>query len=168
MTKDWVGNYNSVYKTLGASSHSKEEREKDDYYATDPIAIDKLLQVIELPNYVWEPACGEGHLSERLIEHGKVVYSSDIRNRGYDRQAEECDFFSKDIPPFVEPFAIVTNPPYKCAQEFVEKAMEFLYDGECCCMLLKLTFFEGMRRKELFEKYPPPFGLCVRKTSYVC
>ena len=42
---DWVGNGNSVYKTLGASNHTDKEREKDDYYATDPIAIDKLLTV---------------------------------------------------------------------------------------------------------------------------
>jgi len=46
---DWVGNGNSVYKTLGASNHTDKEREKDDYYATDPIAIDKLLTV-ERPN----------------------------------------------------------------------------------------------------------------------
>lgn len=67
---DWVGNGNSVYKTLGASNHTDKEREKDDYYATDPIAIDKLLTV-ERPNEnVWECACGAGHLSERLKEHG--------------------------------------------------------------------------------------------------
>ena len=61
--KDWVGNGNSVYKTLGASNHTDKEREKDDYYATDPIAIDKLLTV-ETPNKnVWECACGAGHLS---------------------------------------------------------------------------------------------------------
>ena len=58
---DWVGNGNSVYKTLGASNHTDKEREKDDYYATDPIAIDKLLTV-ERPNEnVWECACGAGH-----------------------------------------------------------------------------------------------------------
>lgn len=57
---DWVGNRNSVYKTLGASNHTDKEREKDDYYATDPIAIDKLLTV-ERPNEnVWECACGAG------------------------------------------------------------------------------------------------------------
>ena len=46
---DWIGNKNSVYKTLGASNHTDKEREKDDYYATDPITIDKLLTV-ERPN----------------------------------------------------------------------------------------------------------------------
>lgn len=44
-SKDWSGNVNSVWKTLGASNHTENEREADDYYATDPIAIDKLLEV---------------------------------------------------------------------------------------------------------------------------
>lgn len=43
--KDWTGNTKSVYSTLGASSHSKEEREQNDYYATDPIALEKLLEM---------------------------------------------------------------------------------------------------------------------------
>lgn len=56
--KDWNGNGNSIYKTLGASNHTDKERAENDYYATDPIAIDKLLKVEELSNYVWEPAVG--------------------------------------------------------------------------------------------------------------
>ena len=28
MNKDWVGNSNSVYKTLGASNHCKEDKKK--------------------------------------------------------------------------------------------------------------------------------------------
>lgn len=40
---DWIGNSKSVYSTLGASSHSEKERETNDYYATDPYAIDILI-----------------------------------------------------------------------------------------------------------------------------
>lgn len=60
--KDWNGNSNSIYKTLGASNHTDKERAENDYYATDPVAIDKLLKVEELSNYVWEPAVGGGTL----------------------------------------------------------------------------------------------------------
>lgn len=92
---DWVGNRNSVYKTLGASNHTDKEREKDDYYATDPIAIDKLLTV-ERPNEnVWECACGAGHLSERLKEHGYNVLSTDIIDRGYADTYKTVDFFER-------------------------------------------------------------------------
>lgn len=41
--KDWTGNQASIFATLGASNHTDKEREMDDYYATDPYAIDVLL-----------------------------------------------------------------------------------------------------------------------------
>ena len=33
---DWTGNKTSVYANLAASSHSEQEREQNDYYATPP------------------------------------------------------------------------------------------------------------------------------------
>ena len=44
MGKDWTGNGKSIFTTLGASNHTETEREINDYYATDPIAVDALLQ----------------------------------------------------------------------------------------------------------------------------
>ena len=41
---DWTGNSKSIYTTLGASNHTDKDREQNDCYATDPIAIDVLLQ----------------------------------------------------------------------------------------------------------------------------
>lgn len=55
---------------------------------------------------------------------------------------------------------IITNPPYRYAQEFIEKAHSLIYDNHKIAMFLKLTFLEGQKRKKLFEKYPP-------KTIYV-
>ena len=96
--KDWSGNANSIWKTLGASNHTDEEREADDYYATDPIAIDKLLSVEKPNTNIWECACGAGHLSERLKQHGYSVYSTDIVERGYCDKL--IDFLANDsVPP---------------------------------------------------------------------
>lgn len=153
---DWTGNKNSIYKTIGATNHTDGNREKDDYYATDPIAIDKLLTV-EQPNHcIWECACGGGHLSERLTELGYYVCSSDIVDRKYKRLTVIEDFLKAKTVPFHNPFDIVTNPPYKYAKEFVLKALEMLSVGCKCYMFLKLTFLEGKARfKELFSKYRP-------------
>lgn len=41
--KDWTGNRKSTFVTLGASNHTDKVREKDDFYATDPVAVDKLF-----------------------------------------------------------------------------------------------------------------------------
>lgn len=50
---------------------------------------------------------------------------------------------------------IVTNPPYKLAQEFIEHALEIVSEGSKVCMFLKVQFLEGKQRKEFFKKYPP-------------
>ena len=52
---------------------------------------------------------------------------------------------------------IITNPPYSMAKEFIERALELVEDGRKVAMLLKLTFLESKKRRELFEKYPPKY-----------
>ena len=56
--KDWKGNSKSTFVNIGASSHSATIREANDYYATDPTAIDDLFQVETFDENVWECAGG--------------------------------------------------------------------------------------------------------------
>lgn len=49
---------------------------------------------------------------------------------------------------------IVTNPPYKIAKEFIERALKIIQPGRKVCMFLKLTFLEGKERKQFFLKNP--------------
>ena len=58
--KDWVGNQKSIYTTLGASNHVEEEREINDYYATDPATLQPLLKKESISHHIWECACGGG------------------------------------------------------------------------------------------------------------
>lgn len=83
MSKDWKGNGNSIFKIISASNHSQSDRAEHEFYATSPDAIDALASKIDIPEYVMEPCCGEGHLSERLIALGHKVWSYDIVDRGY-------------------------------------------------------------------------------------
>lgn len=154
--KDWTGNFNSIYKTLGASNHTDAEREKHDYYATEPKAVEILLQKEKFHPYVWECACGEGHISQVLESHGYRVKSSDIIDRGY-KDTEIIDFLkvTKKDTENDHSRDIITNPPYKYAKEFVEKALEISMDNTKIAMFLKLTFLEGQARKKMFEKSPP-------------
>lgn len=64
MAKDWTGNKKSTFVTLGASNHTDKERQKEDYYATDPIAARLLLEVEPFEGKIWECACGEKHLAD--------------------------------------------------------------------------------------------------------
>lgn len=158
---DWTGNYKSIYTTLGASNHTSEEREQHDYYATEPKAVEFLLENESFCHYVWECACGEGHISKVLLNAGYDVKSTDLIDRGFEG-TEVLDFLKTDVEYRKRDFSrdIITNPPYKYAKEFVEHALEISMDTTKIAMFLKLTFLEGQARKKMFEKYPP-------KTIYV-
>lgn len=149
---DWTGNENSVFKTLGASSHTSEEREQHDYYATQPKATGILLDNEYFSGRVWEPAVGGGHVADVLKERGYAVKCSDLIDRGYPN-TEVCDFLA--ISDYTNTDDIITNPPYKYAKEFVEKALEISVPGTKVAMFLKLQFLEGQARKELFLTNPP-------------
>lgn len=156
LSKDWTGNKKSIFATLAASNHTNKEREINDYYATEPRALELLLQLENFSPYVWECACGEGHLSEVLKSHGYKVRSSDLINRGYPG-TEKLDFFDvkkEDIKNDVSR-DIITNPPYKYAKQFVEHALDISLYGTKIAMFLKVQFLEGKARRVLFDKHPP-------------
>lgn len=156
--KDWTGNSRSAHATLGARNYALEERETNDYYATEPKALELLLEKEEFSENIWECACGEGHLSKVLKNHGHKVFSTDLIDRGYGLGG--IDFLQWDSPYDGD---IITNPPYRYALEFVEKALEVVTDGHKVAMFLKLQFLEGKARRAFFEKAPPPKGLCIFK-----
>lgn len=110
MDKDWIGNKNSTFVQLGSSNHSDKDREINDYYATDPKALEIFLDKLkedrfELHNNIWEPACGEGHLSKVLTKRGYNVYSSDLINRGYGWQSDFLKVTNTNLK-----VDILTNP----------------------------------------------------------
>ena len=80
---DWTGDKNSVYKTLGASNHTEENRQNEDYYATDPKAGEMLMELEKFNKNIWECACGEGHLSMVFAKHAYDVKSTDLIDRGF-------------------------------------------------------------------------------------
>lgn len=148
---DWTGNKNSIFKTLGASNHTEKERQANDYYATDPIAAELLLQQEEFLHDIWECASGENHLADVFKKHGHNVRTSDIVKR--TPTTEEYDFLSMDNTSWNGD--IITNPPYKLATEFIYKALSILREGNKVAMFLKVQFMEGKERKHLFTNFPP-------------
>jgi hypothetical protein len=154
---DWSGNSKAIYSTLGASNHSNDEREINDYYATDPKAMKLLLELESFDNKIWEPACGENHLTKVLREHGHTVRTSDLIIRTDD--VEQLDFLSPSNNTKWDG-DIITNPPYSYAAQFAEKALSLLNPGHKLAMFLKIQFLEGQSRREFFRLNPP-------KTIYV-
>lgn len=83
-----------------------------DFYATPPIIITELLRKEVLEGDIWEPACGDGKISEVLKEKGYNVFSSDLYDRGYGdvvnflNSNRMCD-------------TIITNPPFDLIDRFL-------------------------------------------------
>jgi predicted RNA methylase len=134
----------------GVGLASKAERGFE-FYRT-PIEATRALIAIEgdrIPHCVWEPACGDGAIAFPLSEAGRSVFATDIIDRGYGCVG---DFLTFETDPRMS--AVVTNPPFSAAQEFVDKAFSFP-SIHYCALLLRLAFLESQKRKGWFEANPP-------------
>ena len=81
MNKDWTGNKASYVTTNGFSNNREYERQSEDYYATEPKAVELLLELEDFSNmHIWECACGGGSLSDAMIKTGLKVYSTLVNN----------------------------------------------------------------------------------------
>lgn len=147
--RDWTGNRTTSIVTTGGHNFSKHERETNDFYATDPKAIDMLLRYEKFDKNIWECACGKGHLSKRLTFHGHNVKSSDLIDRGFGEPGVDflkcTDKFDGDI---------LTNPPYRYADDFVLKGLELAKHK--LALFLRIQYLEGKARyNNIYSKTPP-------------
>jgi len=148
--KDWKGNRSSKYVLLGASNHTEKPRAVHDFYATDPTAVLRLAAVKPLPHIIYECACGEGHISKALISLNHQVFSTDLINRGYGIGG--VDFLKVQSLP-TGCTCILTNPPYKYTNEFIEHALELLPVGGEVIFLLNINILAGKERYRRFYQY---------------
>ena len=146
MIKDWTGN-----SSVRNCNKRSADAEPHDYYATEPRAVDLLLENEAFAGPIWEPACGEGHISKVLAGRRYEVHSTDLVDRGYG--TPDVDFLNSGVATWDGD--IITNPPYKYAKEFVEEALRVVTPGHKVAMFLKLTFLEGQARRTLFQLSPP-------------
>lgn len=111
-----------------------------------------------MPPVIWEPACGEGHISKVLQAHGYQVISTDLVYRGFG-DPEPLDFLKETLDGFEGD--IITNPPYSTGLEFVQRALESVRPGGKVAMFLKVQFLEGQKRGAFFKNTPPPYSLHI-------
>lgn len=159
MAKDKNKKTHDVHVILASSNHTDEKRSDNDFYATPPSAVRKLLELETFSSNVWEPCCGMGHIAKEFEKKGYVVKKTDLVDYGCEGclSGEEYNFLR-----LYEKYDgdIITNPPYVMAAEFAEHAMDIITPGHKVAMFLKIQFLETQKRYELFKKYPP-------KTVYI-
>lgn len=130
----------------GAARSTLKER-GDDLYETPPVATEALLRVEKLPPHLWEPACGPGAIVGVLRAAGHQVIASDLVDYGDPTHFSRRDFLMEQKAPD-KCEMIVTNPPYKLAEEFVTHALRLC---PRVIMLLRLAFLESERRRPILE-----------------
>ena len=151
-------------KTLGATNLSKEERSVLDYYSTDPRSVKALLKELSFgDDVIWDPGSGHNHIINALKEAGYDTWSTDIHD--YGCQDAVFDFLERE-----EPWdgAILMNPPYAEALEFVLKALELARPGKKVVAFLRTLFLEGTKRYEKLFKEQPPKRVWVFTNRQVC
>ena len=142
-----------IFNIIGA--HPTGERAEMDYYSTNPLAVEKLASVYDIPHTVWECAAGGGNLSHTLEKMGHTVISSDIVYRGC---GSVLDFFEADSMP-EGCHCILTNPPYSQSVEFIRHSLNLVpKDCGVVAMFLKTQFLETQKRYELiFKDHAPEY-----------
>lgn len=145
-----------------------EPHDSLDYFPTPPWATRALCEMLlgaELiePGLgtVWEPAAGEGHMAAALAEYFREVWASDVHDYGVGLpRADFLGALASDprsaFDPALRPDWVITNPPFRLAQAFIEQAGMVALEG--CAMLVRTSFLEGVGRwRELYRRRPPNF-----------
>jgi len=123
----------------------------DDLYPTPRPLTRALLRVEDLPFALWEPAAGMGHMAAVLAEQ-HAVYASDLIDYGHRVEGSPSihggfDFLSSKVEA-VGMGAIVTNPPFSLAADFVRKGLTQVHK---VCILGRLAFLEGKGRADIID-----------------
>jgi hypothetical protein len=134
--------------STGNRVHAISDR-KDDLYETPAVAVHALLSVERLIGPIWEPACGPGAIVRELRTAGHKVIASDLVDYGCPDSESRRDFLMERTMPDGAR-CIVTNPPFKLAEEFVRHALSLCPH---VYMLLRVAFLEGLRWESGFDQH---------------
>lgn len=133
-----------------------EPKDSPDDFPTPPWATRALVEhVIGSPELLrtktcLEPACGRGYMAKPLAEYFGQVDSADAHHYGY---APVRDFLTYPYEAQSHDW-VITNPPFRLAEEFVERALVVAREG--VAILARTVFLESVGRYEnIFSKVPP-------------
>jgi hypothetical protein len=133
-----------------------EPKDSRDDFPTPPWATRALMEhVLEGTNTLaqmscLEPACGAGHMAKVLKEYFGKVHCSDAYDYGFVQVRDFLTF------PYEINTAdwIITNPPFRLAEEFVLRALAIARRG--VAILARTVFLESVGRYDDIFRHRPP------------
>jgi predicted RNA methylase len=151
-------------------------RQEDDFYETPAWCVEALFDQI-LPSEhaleimsVLDPCCGRGAILD-------VARSRNIATYGIEIDKERANFarvgghyvtHGDALVSEWEPCdAIVTNPPFFAAIEFIENALHERTQYRCTlALLLRLNFLGSAKRAAFHKKYPANLHVMTKRPSF--
>lgn len=133
-----------------------EPKDSPDDFPTPPWATRALIEHVIgdkgalASQACLEPACGAGHMAKVLKEYFGEVRAADAYHYGYGPQR---DFLTYPYETNAVDW-IITNPPFRLAEEFVLRAFDVARSG--VAILARTVFLESAGRyRAIFEETPP-------------
>lgn len=149
----------------------------EDFYSTPPWCVRALLRTVRLPRGVWlDPCAGDGAIIEAArgtwmayeIRAEAVARLRMLEGIGGLSWADHVSFL--DLPDLAAvpspPVAVIANPPYSLAREFVERALSIGPVRPVVCMLLRLGFLESQGRCSWLRADMPDVHVLSRRPSF--
>jgi hypothetical protein len=118
-------------------------RDRDDYSTPEWVTMALVPHLPPGQRGVWEPAAGRGKMADTLRKAGFEVSATDIETGDDFLKANQlCNSHIR---------AIVTNPPYALAEDFIEHALRLTKPvNGTVAMLLRTDFDHAKTRQQLF------------------
>lgn len=149
---------------------SARKAHPNDFYPTPSWATESFLKSCPIPlemNRWLEPCAGTGAII-RAVAHeayfSPIWHAIDLtvpKPADIDVYWQVGDFLTIDAPPSGFD-AVVTNPPYSLAEEFIKRCWNIPY----ICMLLRLNFMGSQKRKRWLQQSPPDIYVLPKRPSF--
>jgi len=132
-----------------------EAADSPDDFPTPPWATRALIEHLIGADNVralscLEPACGRGYMAKPLAEYFGKVDAADAYHYGF---GPVRDFLTYPYEAKSHDW-VITNPPFRLAEEFIERALVVARKG--VAILARTVFLESVGRYEnIFSEQPP-------------
>jgi len=166
---------------MSATGRGKE-RVALDFYATPREAVEPIVPILRpyLGGHILEPSVGTGDIARALVAAGaepshitgieldpaRAEQATRTECVGRVVRGDALAILPQLVIPGGRPGLIITNPPYKLAQEFAEACLAVAGQRGVVALLLRLGFIASLRRSAFHRARPADVFILAKRPSF--